>query len=167
MRRALCFLAIVNLLSACATTSQAPPLAGDPHSPGDVVAAGERQATRDHAPQVPTEWLRRQPRLAAGQPEVAETPMMPVWLVPHRRGQDLIGGQWIWTPTHAGVPVGPVVAPTAPTLKPTADDAEAGAIGTPTGEVEPPAAGVPNRMQAQYRALQRALGLQPSEGDRP
>ena len=190
LRRALTFLAIgVSVsLTACSGKSSTPPQAQYPHSPGDVVASGDRQVTRELRPRVDTELIRRQPDLHTVHP-MPLVGLMPVWLTPHRRDNgDIIGGQWLWLPSHPGIGAGPLEAPTAPTLEPTAAKASEGkppggqattetstdrsrpspSSSRQTSTASPSArAGqshVPKQMQAQYQALRRSLGL-PTEGE--
>ena len=165
MTRALCFLAIASWLTACGTASKEPPLAGYPHSPGDVAASGARQDTRTHVPRVETEWQRHQPLLSVSPPgRVDAVGLMPVWLAPHQQGPDVMGGQWIWTPSHPGIPAGPRVAPTTPTLKPaTSQDSQA---EVPTSRALGPGS-TEGSDPTSFTELQRTLGLLPKPGGAP
>jgi hypothetical protein len=192
LRHALIFLAISVSVSvtACSGKSTTPPQAQYPHSPGDVVASGDRQVTREWRPRVDTELVRRQPELHSHH-WVPLVGLMPVWLTPHRRDNgDLIGGQWLWIPSRPGMGAGPLQAPTAPTLESVAaKPSEAAPPGShveterstdrsrpatisrrasvPRQPATPPTSKVPKQMQAQYQALRRSLGLPTQEEGGP
>ena len=167
MTRALCFLAIASWLTACGTASKEPPLAGYPHSPGDVVASGARQDTRTHVPRVETQWQRHQPLLSVSPPGQRDAVgLMPVWLAPHQQGPDVMGGQWIWTPSHPGIPPGPRVAPTTPTLKPaTSQRSPAEPHADSSSQLHPPP--TKGADPTSFTELQRTLGLLPKPGGTP
>ncbi len=134
-----------------------------PHSPGDVIVSGDRQNTLGYAPRVDTEFIRRQPLLTTGH-GAAAIGMMPVWIAPHRRESgDIMGGQWLWTSSNLGSNVGPLAVPITPILEP----AQPKAAETALGASEPSRAKASEQMKAQYQALQRSLGITPTEGVEP